>query len=156
MGEHVIIISEEDKSLTNGNLLFVEMSSRTDTSRAPMGKRAASISVFLDDSPLRLSNVVLQKVSQKMLKSIENYLPFIQENIDYMNIERSIDISRQYQEVICRKYSNTRSDILGISPFSCTTPVHNIFVTGGMMLAGLGFTGEILSGIDAAQCVIGE
>ncbi len=156
MSEYVIIISEEDKPLTNGNLLFVEMSSRTDTSRAPSGKRAVSISVFLDDSPLRLSNTILQKESYNMLKNIEKLLPFFKENIDYLNTGKSIDMSRQYQEVICRKFSTARSDILGISPFSCATSAHNVFLTGGMLFAGLGFIGEILSGIDAAHCVIGE
>lgn len=156
MGEYVIIISEEDKSLTNGNLLFVEMSSRNDIDRAPSGKRAVSVSVFLDDSPLRLNNAVLEKVSRKIQENIEKKFPFISENIDYLNIEKSIEISRKYQEMICPKYSPTHSNILGISPFSCMTPVHNVFLTGGIVLAGLGFIGEILSGFDAAQCAIGE
>jgi len=155
MGEHVIIVSKEDKTMTNGNLLFVEMSSRSDPFRAPLGKRAASISVFLDESPLRLSNAELQEMSYGMLENIQSHIPFFKENIDHLNIEKSIDISRQYQEVICRKYSNNRSSILGISPLSSATPVHNVFLTGGMVFAGLGFIGEILSGIDAAKFVIG-
>ncbi|MBN2255822.1 MAG: hypothetical protein JW736_08945 [Deltaproteobacteria bacterium] len=155
MGGHVILISEDDETLTNGNLLFIELSHPTDASMAPSGRRAVSISAFLDESPLRSSSAALQAISRDMLMRMERTFPFFNENIDHLNIEGSIDISRQYQEVICMRYSPPRRGVLGISPFPCTTPAANVFLTGGMTLAGLGFTGEVLSGIEAAQHVIG-
>jgi hypothetical protein len=32
--------------------------------------------------------------------------------------------------------------------------VRNVFITGGMLLAGFGFEGEIIAGLNAAKAVI--
>jgi hypothetical protein len=34
------------------------------------------------------------------------------------------------------------------------TPMRNVTMTGGMLLAGLGFEGEILSGMNAAHSIL--
>jgi hypothetical protein len=46
------------------------------------------------------------------------------------------------------------ASFFGLHNISHKTPVHNVFITGGMLLAGLGFEGEILSGVNAAKAVI--
>jgi phytoene dehydrogenase-like protein len=155
MSSYVILLSEDTDTLANGDLLFIELSFPTEMSMAPRGKRAVCISAFLDESPRRLSSAILKEIAQDMLMRMERAFPFFRDNIDHLDIERSIDISRQYQEVVCRRHSPPRPGILGVSPFPSTTAAANVFITGGMTLAGLGFVGEVLSGIEAAQHVIG-
>jgi len=156
MTEYVVIIADEKKPLTNGNLVFLEMSAREDTGRAPSGKRAMSASVFLEDSPLRLGDDELKEISKNILRNVEDFLPFFEENLDFINIDKSIEISRKYQEVLNHKYTEKKNSILGISLLSNTTPVKNVFLTGGMIFAGLGFEGEIISGLNAANLSIGD
>jgi len=156
MAEYVLIIVDEKKPLTNSNLVFLEMSAREDTGRAPSGKRTMSASVFLEDSPLRLGDDDLKEISKNILRNIEDFLPFFEENLDFINIDKSIEISRKYQEVLNQKYTEKKNSILGISLLSNTTPVKNVFLTGGMIFAGLGFEGEIISGLNAANLTIGD
>jgi len=115
MAEYVVVISDEKKPLTGGNLIFLEMSARGDTDRAPSGKRAISASVFLEESPLRLNDENLRKISIGMLKNIEKPLPFLGDNLDFINIDSSIDTSRKYQEVLNQKYTTKKNPFLGIS-----------------------------------------
>lgn len=156
MAEYVVIIADEKKPLTDGNLVFLEISAREDTGRAPSGKRAMSASVFLEDSPLRLGDDELKEISKNILRNIEDFLPFFEENLDFINIDKSIGTSRKYQEVLNQKYTAKKNSILGISTLSNITPVKNVFLTGGMIFAGLGFEGEIISGLNAANLTIGD
>lgn len=156
LAAYVMIIFDEEKPLTNNNLVFLETSLRNDTERAPSGRRALSATVFLDDSPLRLSDENLTYVAAGTLKNIEKFFPFFMENLDFVNIEKSIDISRKYQEILNLKYSLKRNSIYGVAPLTNKTPVKNVYVTGGMLLAGLGFEGEFISGLNAANLVSGK
>ena len=156
LAPYVMIIFDEEKPLTNNNLVFLETSLRNDTERAPIGRRALSATVFLDDSPLRLSDEKLTYVAAGILKNIEKFFPFFMENLDFINIKKSIDISRKYQEILNLKYSLKKNSIFGVAPLTNKTPVKNVYVTGGMLLAGLGFEGEILSGLNAANMVSEE
>ncbi|GAJ08086.1 unnamed protein product, partial [marine sediment metagenome] len=153
--EYVIVIGDENRPVMDNNLVFLEVSSPGDTGCAPDGKRAISASVFLKESPLRLSNDDLKGISTEMLENLEGFLPFLKENLDFINIEQSIEISRKYQEVINQKFKINGSPLLGISLLPNKTPLKNVFITGGMLLAGLGFEGEIISGMNAAYQVIG-
>jgi len=36
------------------------------------------------------------------------------------------------------------------------TPLKNVFLTGGILMPGLGFEGEIMSGTNAARLAMGE
>ena len=155
MAEYVMIISDEKEPLANGNLVFLETSLREDTGRAPSGKRAMSATILLNESPLSLSDEDLKEISKNILIKIEGFLPFFRESFEFMNIDSSIDISRKYQEVINQKYTTRKKSILGISPLSNKTPVKNVFLTGGMLFAGLGFDGEVISGLNAANMAMG-
>jgi len=155
MAEYVIIVGDGKRPVMDGNLVFLEVSSPGDTGHAPDGKRVISATVFLKESPLSLNNDELKEVSKGILENLEGFLPFLRENIDFINVEKSIEISRKYQEVVNQKYKVKGNPLLGISILPSRTPVKNVFITGGMLLAGLGFEGEILSGMNAASHVVG-
>lgn len=155
MVEYVIIVGDEKRPVMDGNLVFLEVSSTGDTGHAPDGKRAISATVFLKESPISLNNDELKEVSEGILENLEGFLPFLRENLDFINVEKSIEISRKYQEVVNQKYKVNGNPLLGISLLPNRTPVKNVFVTGGMLMAGLGFEGEVISGINAASHVVG-
>lgn len=155
MAEYVIIVGDEKKPVMDDNLIFLEVSSRGDTGHAPNGKRVISATVFLKESPLSLNNDELKEVSEGILRNLKGFLPFLRENLDFINVEKSIEISRKYQEVVNRKHKGDGNPLLGISILPSRTPVKNVFITGGMLLAGLGFEGEVISGMNAASQVVG-
>ena len=81
-------------------------------------------------------------------------LPFYMENLDYINIERSIELSRKNQGIINQKFLIQRNYFPGIRMISNRTTDPKIFLTGGMLMAGLGFEGEIISGVNAASLIL--
>jgi hypothetical protein len=134
----------------------VEISARDSKDRAPVGKRALSATIFLRESPLVLTDDELKEVSQVVFCALEKFLPFLRENLDFLNIGMSIELSRKCQELVNHKYQVQSDSFFGVSSISNKTPHRNVFMSGGMLLAGLGFQGEIISGINAANLVISK
>jgi len=149
------VVSDETKSAENGNPLFLETSIPGDILRAPDGKRAMSITTFLKNPPSKFNNKALEKMAESMLKNLNSFLPFLNENIDFIDLEKSIYVSKSYQRTINLKYT-MKKPILGMSFLTGKTPLKNVFLTGGMMMPGLGFEGEIMSGLNAAELAMRE
>jgi phytoene dehydrogenase-like protein len=153
---YVAIVIDENRPVMDDNLVFVEISAKDCEDRAPAGKRALSATIFLKESPLVLTNDELKEVSQVVFCALEKFLPFLRENDDFLNIGMSIELSRKSQELVNHKYAMQSDSFFGMSRISNKTPHRNVFMTGGMLLAGLGFQGEIISGINAANLVISK
>ncbi len=153
---YIAIVIDENRPVMDDNLVFVEISARDCKDRAPAGKRALSATIFLRESPLVLTNDELKEVSQVVFCALEKFLPFLRENLDFLNIGMSIELSRKCQELVNHKYAMQSDSFFGMSSISNKTPHRNVFMTGEMLLAGLGFQGEIISGINAANLVISK
>jgi phytoene dehydrogenase-like protein len=156
MAIYVAIVIDQNRAVMDDNLVFVEISARDCKERAPAGKRALSATIFLKESPLVLTNDELKEVSQVVFCALEKFLPFLRENLDFLDIGMSIELSRKCQDLVNHKYAMQSDSFFGISSISNKTPLRNVFMTGGMLLAGLGFQGEIISGINAANLVISK
>ncbi len=154
MGAYVVV-SDEIKAPERGDLLFLETSEPGDSLRAPDGKRAISATIFLKNSPLKFSDGSLEKISESMVKTLESFLPFLEENLDFINPGASIAMARTCHKVISHKY-RMKKPLIGISFMSGKTPLKNVFLTGGMLMPGLGFEGEIMSGMMAAKLAMEE
>jgi len=154
MANYVAIIDEQNRPVMDNNLVFVEISASGDAERAPFGKRALSATVFVKESPLVLNNQELKDISETVLRKLETFLPFLKENIDFLNIDKSIELSRKYQDVANQKYRLRSESFFGMVNMPNKTPMRNVIMTGGMLLAGLGFEGEILSGMNAAHSIL--
>jgi phytoene dehydrogenase-like protein len=153
LAPYAIVIGNEKKPATDPNLVYIASSSPGETEHAPIGKRAITATVFLKDSPLILDDIELKGIANMIIDTLENFLPFLRESIDFVNIEKSIAFSRSSQEIINQKYTPRTGTIIGIATLSPKTPLRNILMTGGMLRAGLGFEGEILAGLDAAYLI---
>lgn len=154
MASYVAIIVDEKKPLVDNNIIFLEVSAPNDTMRAPADKRALSATIFLKESPLLTSDHELEERSKTIIKNLETLLPFLQENLDYLNVEACITLSRKYQETLNKKFRIRINPFTGAKALSGRTPLKNIYLTGGTLLSGLGFEGEIISGRNAALSTI--
>lgn len=155
MGTYVVAVPDETRPLEDGNLLFLEASEPGNTLRAPDGKRAISVTAFLTQSPSRSASEDLKKTAGDMVKNLGFFLPFLEENIDFINPEKSIIISKNYQKTVGPQYG-VSNPLIGMSFLSNRTPVKNVFLTGDILIPGLGFEGEIISGMNAARLAAGR
>jgi phytoene dehydrogenase-like protein len=151
MASHVVVVRDGTGKVTNRDLVFLQTSLPGETDSAPVGRRAISATVYLADSPLRLGDQELKDAAMGIIDSLEEFLPFLRDNIDYLRVEQSILLSRRYQEMVSRKYRTRRRPFFGMSTLSPRTRVPNMLLTGGILKAGLGFEGEIIAGMDAAS-----
>lgn len=156
LAPYALWVRDASKPVTDRNLVFIQTSRPNDLERAPKDKRALCATVYLDKSPTVLTDQELSGVAKSMIDSLEGLLPFLRESIDYVNIETSISLSRNSHEIVNRKYSAPAGLVIGMETLSPDTSLPNVFLTGGILRAGLGFEGEILSGMDAAFRAGGE
>lgn len=156
MATYVALVIDKNRPVMDDNLVFVEISPSECKERAPAGKRALSATIFLKENPLVLTNDDLKEVSQVIFCALEKFLPFLRENLDFLNIGTSIELSRKCQELVNQKYTMRPDSYFGVSGISSKTPIRNVFMTGGMLWPGLGFEGEILSGLNAANLLIAK
>ena len=155
MGPYVAVISDEAESIEEGNLLFLAASEPNDTHRAPDGKRAVSVTSFLSTHPSSITPDVLKKTAEDMLRNLGMFLPFVGENIDFFDLEQSITLSKERCGIAGARY-RAKSHRMGLSLFDNRTPLRNVFLTGGLIIPGLGFEGEIVSGLNAARLATGR
>jgi phytoene dehydrogenase-like protein len=150
LAPYAVWVRDETKPLTDQNLVYIQTSRSDEKDRAPEGRRALCATVYLKNSPTMLTDLELSGVAKGIIDSLEGLLPFLRESIDYVNIEKSISLARRSQEIVNQKYRTRKRIMIGINTLSPITPLPNVFLTGGILRAGLGFEGEILAGMDAA------
>ena len=156
MAQYVILSDPDgDPAPFLGGLVFLEASAPGDLSRAPAGKRALSASVFLNTCPFENEKPQLTELAERILERVSGFLPFLRENIHIVDIEKSIEWSIGMQSRVNGKYRTGQSGLLGFSIWPVQRPKRNVVMTGGELLAGLGFAGEVLSGIQAANRISG-
>jgi hypothetical protein len=90
-----------------------------------------------------------------MMKSLERFLPFLRESLVFMDIDRSIEVSRSYQYIVNPRYRLSGHLLPGLATLPIQSPLRNVLITGGITFAGLGFEGEVLSGMKAGYLVVG-
>jgi len=76
--------------------------------------------------------------------------------MDCMDVDRSIEVSRQYQQVVNPRYRFPGPSLPSLTTVALKSPLRNVRITGGMTFAGLGFEGEVLSGMKAGYLAAGE
>jgi phytoene dehydrogenase-like protein len=155
MSEYVALIPDRNKPLHDLNFIFAELSRRGDYGRAPEGKRALSATVFLNKAPSSHQDSELLDLSDKLLKNLDEFLPFLSENIDFLDIGQCIDLSRKFEETATHRYRTLRRSLLHLSTLSSKTPLKNVYMTGKDIFPDLGFEGEVLSGLNAANLSTG-
>jgi hypothetical protein len=153
MVRHVAVITDVNKDIYDDNLIILELSLPDDEKTTSSGKCSLSATVFLHDDPMIWSNENLTATARSIVERLEFFLPFLKENIEVFDIKESINISRKQRNIVNPKYLLRNSFITGFAAKSNKTKFSNIFLTGASLLMDAGFDGEIISGVNAANCV---
>jgi phytoene dehydrogenase-like protein len=147
---YTVLLHGSNDSLIKGDFVFLQVSPSGDAGRAPEGRRAITATVYIAESPLRVSDPDLKKVALVIIDSLDDYLPFLRENIDFLRVDQSISFSRRCQEVVSRVYKSRKRTFGRLKTSTPKTRLPNVTLTGSILRPGLGFEGEILAGLDAA------
>jgi len=158
MGEHVIHAPgpEGNAPAPLGSFLYLESSVSEDADAAPRGRRTLALTALLPRSPVQLADNELEIAADGMMRSLEGFLPFLRENIDFMDLAFSMDVSRRYQQVLNPRYRFPGHRLPGLMTLPIRTPLANVLLTGGINFASLGFEGEVLSGMKAGFLAAGD
>lgn len=153
MAKHVALITDINKDIYDNNLIILELGSTYDENNNYSEKNSLTATIFLPDDQMTWSNENLTAIARSIIERLEFFLPFLMENTEVFDIKESINISKKQRSVINARYQLRSSFITGFFAKSNKTKFNNIFLTGASLLMDSGFEGEIISGINAANCV---
>ena len=157
MAEQVMLSSETGSSSSHPmNNIYIHTSIPGDRAVAPPGKRASSFTAFLSESPASTSDAKLEAVANDMLKTMKWHFPFFLNDIDFIDVEKSIALSRTCQHMYDGENGMEQYMLSATFPMSGATALPNVFFTGGELLPFSGFEGDMLSAIETAKTAIGE
>jgi hypothetical protein len=150
--DQILIIKDPASPLTGANfcMLFIK-----DKSHGPTGKRVLELRFFLDEKQSLASKDLAIKTAIKALDATKQLIPHIN---DY-TISRYPDpladppmapITGEltYTTNLRRWFGNNWKNYLGYQTFQ---PIQNILHVGPTVLPSLGFEGEVVSGLLAAN-----
>ena len=151
MARHVAVISDVSKDIYDDNLIILEYGVSQSEKSTTSSKVPLSATVFLPDNQDIWSGDNLDQTANSIIERLEYFLPFLKENIEFFDINESINISQKQRNVVNAKYQIRNSFFSGFAAKNNKTRFGNIYLTGGALLADAGFEGEIISGINAAD-----
>ncbi|MCX5850209.1 MAG: hypothetical protein NTW65_12275 [Deltaproteobacteria bacterium] len=156
MARHVVVVTDINKDIYNDNLIILELGAAEDEKTISASKIPLSATVFLPNDQNIWSKENLTAYAQSIIDRLEYFLPFLKENIEFIDIEESINISKKQREIVNPKYQLRNSFITGFAAKNNKTKFGNIYLAGASLLTDAGFEGEIISGINAASRVAGH
>jgi phytoene dehydrogenase-like protein len=151
LGDCFVSLRNLDAPYENGNLLMVFMG--PEGVGAPSGKRAVTVNAFVPVALRRSATAGIKGVIEEMLIHLSEVAPFLDKSIRVIDGGPSIE---------CYGSDWTNSDIIygGRSSFRVgdeilpiVTPMEGLFLACRGNFPYLGFEGEILSGIKAAEVI---
>ncbi len=155
MSRYVAVVSDVHKDIYDDNLIILESNMPEDETAPAVNKLSLSAMVFLPaDAEVWSHHNNLAVQASSIIDRLEFFLPFLKENIDFFDLEKSIEISQISHGVVNPKYKMRNSFFTGFAARTNRTSFKNIYVTGASLLADAGFEGEIISGMNAASRVI--
>jgi phytoene dehydrogenase-like protein len=156
MAHHLAVVSDVQKNIFDNNLIVLESSMPQDETIPADNKMSLTATVFFPADPDTWYRENLTAAASSIIDRLEYFLPFLKENIEYFDLDKSIEISRISRSVYNPKYKIKNSFITGWAARSNKTRFKNVYLTGASLLADAGFEGEIISGINAATRAIGQ
>lgn len=154
LARHVAIVCDINKSLLNDNLIVLE------TGWPEKGKEIMdagiplTVTVFLPADEANWEIEVLKRKADEVMSRLEIFLPFLEENIVYYDLDQSIDLSIACRKLVTPKYHVKNNLFTSFSAKSNKTRYRHIYLTGASLMADAGFDAEILSGKNAAWQVL--
>ena len=119
----------------------------------PADKIPMTATVFLPNDDETWTRESLKVQSESIIDRLEFFLPFLRENIELIDIDKSIDIHNDSRQIVNPKYQVRNAFFSGFAAKNNKTRFKNIYLCGASLLTDAGFEGEIISGINAASKV---
>jgi phytoene dehydrogenase-like protein len=156
MARHVAVISDVNKDIYDNNLIILELYMPQGEKTVSLAKNSLTATVFLSNDRVIWSDENLAANAQSIIGRLEYFLPFLKDNIEIFDIEKSIDISKKQRDIINPKYQLRNSFISCFAAKNNKTRFGNVYLTGASLLTDAGFEGEIISGINAVARIAGK
>jgi hypothetical protein len=146
-----LVYHRQDRGISReANYFFLE-STVLNYHHSPDTRRGnLTISVFTRVPPWRMTIKELKMASSLALDGVYPLLPFLKDQVNQEDISFSLGLSRKIQEVVNPYYVMKRQYGNNLKLLTPATGFGNVLLAGGMLGAGFGFEGELLSGLGAA------
>jgi hypothetical protein len=154
MAKYAAVISDPQKDIYNDNLIILELSSASDKKKISKGQILLSATIYLPANSKSWSKKNLNENAHSIIERLEYFLPFLKDDIQFIDINKSIDISIRYRDIVNPKYISRNSFISGFLAKNNKTRFSNIYLTGASLLMDAGFEGEIVSGMYGVYKVL--
>lgn len=154
IARHIAVITDVAKDIYDNNLIILETSLPEKDQRLSLAKSSLTATVYLPDSEENWTWDALQREANSILEKLEAFLPFLKDNIELFNIDKSIDVSLDYRKVLSPKYKVRNAFFTSFAAKTNKTRFKNIFLTGSSLLTDAGFDAEIISGKNATLQVM--
>lgn len=135
----------------NGNLLMGFMG--PEGVGAPSGKRAVTVNSFVPMAMGKAGRAEIKGVIENMVCHLLEVAPFLDRSIRLIDARPSVERYRGQQSNSDIVYGMTSPFRVGRAVLPAITPMEGLFIASRENFPYLGFEGEIISGIKAAQAV---
>lgn len=156
IARHVALITDITKDIYDSNLIIIETGRPESNLPRQQARTSFTATVFREDIEENWTRDTLEREAQSMVSRLEEFLPFLKENIELDNLDQSIHISLACRKVASPKYKVRNALLTSFAAKSNRTRFGNIFLTGTSLLADAGFDSEIISGKNAALQVLNK
>ena len=153
---HIGVVSDVNRDIHDNNLIILQLNIPQQHDGDSANKISMTATVFLPNDNKIWTRENLKAQSESIIDRLEFFLPFLKENIELFDINKSIDICNECRQIVNPKYQLRNSFFSGFAAKNNKTRFRNIFLCGASLLTDAGFEGEIISGIIAASKVIAK
>jgi phytoene dehydrogenase-like protein len=151
LGDCVVSLRDLDAPYENGNLLMVFTG--PEGVGTPSGKRSVTVNAFVPVASGKLVSAEIKGVIEDMLIHLLEIAPFLDRSIRLIDGRPSIERYRSEWTNSDIIYGGTSSFRVGDEILPTITSIEGLFLACRGNFPYLGFEGEILSGIKAAEMV---
>ena len=151
---HIAVVCDVDRDIHDHNLIILHLSIPQEHDGISESKISMTATVFLPNDSEVWTRENLKAQAESMIDRLEFFLPFLKENIELVDIDKSIDIHNECRQIVNPKYQVSNSFFTGFAAKNNKTRFGNIYLSGASLLTDAGFEGEIISGINAASKVL--
>ena len=154
IARHIAVVCDDTRDIHDNNLIILNLNIPLQDEGVSADKISMTATVFLpnNDETWNRENLIAQ--SESMIDRLEFFLPFLKENIELFDIDKSIDIHNECRQIVNPKYQLRNSFFSGFAAKNNKTRFKNIYLSGASLLTDAGFEGEIISGVNAASKVL--
>ncbi|MHB8138336.1 MAG: hypothetical protein ACYDGO_08105 [Smithellaceae bacterium] len=154
LARHIAVVTDVTKDIYDNNLIILETGLPETGKSLSLARTSMTATVYLPDIAENWTGDALRREADSMLERLDEFLPFLKNNLELKDIDKAINISMDCRKVLSPKYKVRNAFFTCFAAKSNKTRYDNVFLTGTSLLSDAGFDAEIISGKNAAQQVM--